>query len=171
MSKREDYSIRNSDYVDLYYMGNVYKVRYLAKRNNHCSILRIDNDNYVYLATGEVLPVEHMLNRADDLKSVSRSLERLRDYLNTNITDVSKCRWVTLTYAENMTDTKRLYSDYEDFWKRFKYYCSKNGYGKPEYIIAAEPQGRGAWHIHAVFIFPHTAPFISNSVLADIWRQ
>ena len=43
---------------------------------------------------------------------------RLRDLLNTNIADPSHCRWVTLTYKENMTDPKRLYTDFDKFNKR-----------------------------------------------------
>ena len=48
-----------------------------------------------------------------------------------------------LTYAENMTDTRQLYEDYFRFWKRFTYWCKKNGHTKPEYITVQEPQGRG----------------------------
>ncbi len=95
---------------------------------------------------------------------VSQSLKRLRDYINTNVSDVKNCKWVTLTYKENMTDTKRLYTDFKNFIKRFKY-----SYGKFEYIVAMEPQARGAWHCHCIFIFPDTAPFIPNDTIAEIW--
>lgn len=166
-----DYKIKPYQLVDYTKMGNVTRIRYMLRRNNLCTIQRIDKDSYVYLPTGELREVKHISNRACDLKSVSRSLERLRELLNTNVVDVRKCRWVTLTYAENMTDSTRLYKDYERFWKRFKYWCHKNSYGKPEYIIACEPQGRGAWHIHAVFIFESRAPYIENSVLRDLWGQ
>jgi hypothetical protein len=33
-----------------------------------------------------------------------------------------------------------------------------------------EPQGRGAWHVHAFFIWDHEAPFIdNNAVMAKLW--
>ena len=31
--------------------------------------------------------------------------------------------------------------------------------------------GRGAWHLHIIYIFPKKAPFIENSILYDIWQQ
>lgn len=52
-----------------------------------------------------------------------------------------------------MTDPVRLYEDYRRFWQRFKYYLRKQGHPAVEYIIAAEPQGRGAWHLHCLFLF------------------
>ena len=42
---------------------------------------------------------------------------------------------------------------------------------KHEYIIAAEPQGRGAWHLHCVFIFQEKAPYMKNETVANLWRQ
>jgi len=68
-----------------------------------------------------------------------------------------------------MTDTYRLYEDYRRFWQRFKYYLSKQGHPPADYIIAAEPQGRGAWHLHCLFLFPGKAPFIPNAEMARIW--
>ena len=45
-----------------------------------------------------------------------------------------------------------------------------NGYSAPEYITVQEPQGRGAWHIHAFFIWQGPAPFIdNNSVMERLW--
>lgn len=171
IKKIKDFKINNRSLVDVTEMGSITKIRYMQHKNATCYIQRLDANNYIDLQTGEVKEVKHIDSRADDKLSVAKSLERLRDYLNTNITDVTKCRWVTLTYAENMTDTLRLYKDFKTFWKRFLYYCKKNDFGKPDYIIACEPQGRGAWHIHAVFIFSNTAPFISNCDLRAIWGQ
>lgn len=41
--------------------------------------------------------------------------------------------------------------------------------GNFEYIVAMEPQGRGAWHSHIVMIFDHKAPYIPNNELAECW--
>lgn len=145
-------------------MGNITELVYMKKHNNQCKIQKLDSENYILLDTGEIKQFEHLENRADDLNSVRCSLSRLRDYLNTNITDTFKCRWVTLTYGENMTDTKKLYSDFKKFNMRLRYLL-----GHYEYIVAYEPQSRGAWHMHVVMIFEHTAPFISNDVMFDAW--
>jgi len=124
------------------------------------------------LRTGELLKYEHIENRAESTDSIRRTLSHIRALINTNVAVPENCRWVTLTYSENMTDTKRLYKDYERFWKRFCYWCKTNGHEKPEYITVQEPQGRGAWHIHAFFIWPGKAPFIPNDdVMQKLWGQ
>jgi len=142
------------------------EVMWALHQNKLCRITRIDSETYIENATGEVKQFQHIENRAQDKNGVRVSLARLRDYLNTNINDVKKCRWVTLTYAENMTDSKRLHDDFFIFNRR----CRK-AYGNYEYITAAEPQGRGAWHLHVVMIWPEKAPFIPNEKLRQLWGQ
>ena len=102
---------------------------------------------------------------------MAQSLRKLRDLINANMENPETGLWVTLTYRENMTDPERLYEDYRRFWQRFKYYLSKQGQPSVEYIIAAEPQGRGAWHLHSLFLFSEKAPFIPNADIARIWGQ
>lgn len=159
-------SLQEKDVVRVKQMGNIIELMHSEKKNNEICIRRIDSDKYVDLRTGEVKEFEKIENRAGDMNSVRQSLGRLRDLLNTNITDTSHCRWVTLTYAENMTDTKKLKKDFEKFNKRMQYYLKDNPY---EYIVAMEPQGRGAWHAHLVMIFKDKAPYIDNSIMAEKW--
>ena len=95
-----------------------------------------------------------------------------RHGINANLTEPEKALWVTLTYAENMRDAKQLYEDFRRFWQRFRYYLDKHKHPTAEYITAAEPQARGAWHLHCLFLFfPEKAPFIPNSDMAQIWRH
>lgn len=124
---------------------------------------------YVDRRTGEVKEFQHHTNRAEAKASVAQSLRKLRDLINANLEDPETALWVTLTYRENMTDPVRLYEDFRRFWQRFKYYLSKQNHPPAEYIIAAEPQGRGAWHLHCLFLFPDKAPFIPNADMARIW--
>lgn len=145
-------------------MGNVIELMHSERKNYEIFIKKISDDEYIDLRTGEVKQCNKIDNRAGNLNSVRQSLGRLRDLLNTNITDVSKCRWVTLTYAENMTDPKRLYEDFKKFNMRMRY----KGF-KYEYIVCMEPQGRGAWHAHLVMIFDDKAPYIDNKFMADTW--
>lgn len=153
-------------YVRMKVTGNVVELMYSNGKSLPPAIRKLSADLYEDLKTGEVKEFQHTNNRSDNLVSVARSLGRLRDYLNANIDDVSKCRWVTLTYRENMTDTKRLYIDFQNFNRRHR-----KRVGHYEYIVSAEPQGRGAWHLHVVMIFPGKAPFIPNSDMAEDWRQ
>ena len=152
------------DEVRVKEMGNVVEVMYSERTNRKIFIKKISDNEYIDLRTGEVKECKKIDNRAQNLNSVRQSLCRLRDLLNTNITDVKKCRWVTLTYAENMTDPKRLYEDFKKFNMRMIY----KGY-KYEYIVCMEPQGRGAWHAHLVMIFDDNAPYIDNNEMARIW--
>ena len=128
--------------------------------------IKISADEYIDTRSGEIKQFNHQTSRADNLQSVSRSLALGRDMLNANIDDVSHCRWITLTYADNMTDPKKLYRDFGNFNTR----CRER-FGHYEYITAAEPQGRGAWHLHCVLIFADKAPYMPNEVVADLWKQ
>ena len=168
--KTLDEHSRPKDYEEIRVkeMGNIVELMYTERKNHQIFIKKISDDEYIDLRTGEVKQCNKIDNRAGNLNSVRQSLGRLRDLLNTNITDVKKCRWVTLTYAENMTDPKRLYKDFDKFNKRMKYALSKEGH-KYEYIVCMEPQGRGAWHAHLVMIFEEQAPYIDNKFMADTW--
>lgn len=130
---------------------------------------KLDKDHYIDIRTGEVLEYQHIDNRSECKESIRVTLARIRNIINANILEPKNCRWLTFTYADNMTDTKVLYLDFEKFWKRFLYWCKKLGYSKPEYIVVIEPQGRGAWHIHAFFIWEELAPFIPNDIVASLW--
>lgn len=149
--------------------GNVVEVRYMAGSSPAITIEKLSADLYADKRTGEVKEFQHHDSRAADKASVSQSLRKLRDLINANLGSPETALWVTLTYRENMTDPARLYEDYRRFWQRFKYYLDKQGHPPAEYIIAAEPQGRGAWHLHCLFLFVELAPFIPNSDMARIW--
>lgn len=135
------------------------------------TIEKLSADLYADKRTGEVKEFQHHDSRAADKASVSQSLRKLRDLINANSENLETALWVTLTYRENMTDPTRLYEDYRRFWQRFKYYLNKHGHPPAEYIIAAEPQGRGAWHLHCLFLFPCKAPFIPDSDISKTWGK
>lgn len=154
--------------VTLKISGNVLEIKYMRSVPG-APIRKLDQDHGVDLRTGEVIEYKHHVNRAADKASVAQSLRKLRDIINANLENPEAALWVTLTYAENMRDTKRLYEDYRRFWQRFHYYLHKHNHPKAEYITAAEPQARGAWHLHGLFLFPGKAPFIPNADIAKLW--
>lgn len=143
----------------------------MMKVPKDCSIRKLDKDNYVVVETGEIKQFNHIDTRDQCSRSVKATISKIRSYVNTNVTDPKKVLWITLTYAENMTDTDRLYADYKKFWQKFLRYAKKKGFDHPEYISVIEPQARGAWHVHAFFIWDHKAPYIPNKDLADLWEQ
>ena len=151
-------------------MGHVVEVQTRQKNSSGTPCKKLDKDHYLDTRTGEVLEYQHIENRSESTRSIRNTLARIRALVNTNVTTPDNVRWCTFTYAENMTDTRKLYEDYFKFWKRFCYWCKKNGIEKPEYITVQEPQGRGAWHIHAFFIWDSKAPYIdNNTVMAKLW--
>lgn len=151
--------------------GNITEIRYAVHDPPKITIEKLSADYYLDRLTGEVREFQHHASRAEDKASVAQSLRKLRDLINTNLEDPETALWTTLTYRENITDPARLYEDYHRFWQRFKYYLDKRGHPSAEYIIAAEPQGRGAWHLHCLFLFSDKYPFIPNSDIARIWGQ
>lgn len=154
--------------VTLKICGNVLEIRY-ARSMAGSPIRKVDAEHGVDVRTGEVIDYKHKANRSEDKNSVAQSMKRLRDLINANLPHPQNALWVTLTYKENMTETHQLYEDYRRFWQRFQYYLKVHKHPRAEYIICAEPQNRGAWHLHCLFLFPRKAPFISNSDIERIW--
>ena len=74
---------------------------------------------------------------------------------------------MTLTYKENMQDAERLMTDFDKFYKRLKY--SMNG-RELAYVSIAEPQGRGAWHLHVLLKSKDGGNlYIDNRQMQELW--
>lgn len=151
-------------------MGNITEITTFKKQPEQPPIKKLTQETYLDLRTNEIKTFQKSENRAENVQSIRRSMARLRALINTNVTTPRNLHWVTLTYAENMTDTQRLYDDFRKFWQRFKYYCVKRGLQPPEYISVVEPQGRGAWHMHLILIWSGKAPYIDNdATFSPLW--
>lgn len=152
-------------------MGNTTELQYMSFYNAQAKIKKLSEEEYVVLETGEIKLFEKKSEtRADSKNSLQKTMKRIRELVTTNITDIRKVRWCTLTYKENMTDTQKLYDDFRKFNQRFHYYLSKQGIEIPEYIAVSEPQLRGAWHLHIFYIWKDSpAPFIKSEVFSSIW--
>ena len=118
------------------------------------------------MVTGEVKECKKSEHRGESTQSVKRSLRKLRSIINNNFTGKPNELMVTLTYAENMTDQKRLYKDVEKFIKKLRYH-----YKDAEYICVVEPQGRGAWHCHMLikFISREKIYIGNNDEVSPMW--
>lgn len=151
-------------------MGNIIEVQYMSKKNNKATVKMLGNGEYLEVASGEIKQiVNHSLSRNELKCNLYKTFKRLRGIINANVVNVNQVRWCTLTYADNVRSPDKLYTDFDKFNKRLKYYCTKNGFGKYEYISIVEPQGRGSWHIHLLLIFKDLAiaPFIPHQ---DFWK-
>lgn len=161
----DNYRPNSEELVKVTSCGYMTDILYSTHRSKGPVIRKIDKNFYVDLRNGEVKEVHHNEKRCDDMKSVARSIRDIRNYINANVTDPSKCKFITLTYAENMRDTEKVFNDFKNFWnKKFK-----RLYPNAEYIAILEPQARGAWHLHLIIIFKEKAPFIPNDVIAKMW--
>ncbi len=162
----DDFKIWDNENVKLFSMGNISAIKYNSSPSKGGTTKKLNKDEYLDITSGEVKEFNHIENRSQDLRSVARSLAQGRDIINANVVDVQKCRWLTLTYKENMTDPKKLRKDFEHLNTKLRDF-----YGPYEYICAAEPQGRGAWHLHVLLIFKNSAPFMENIIVRFFWKR
>lgn len=131
-------------------------------------ITKIDRDLYMLDITGEVKEYQHTENRSQNVDNLRRTFKRIRHIINYNFSGGCNELAFTLTYADNMTDSKRLYFDFDRFMKKLRYY-----YGKDiDYFSVVEPQGRGAWHCHVLLRFnSFDKIYIPNEEIARMWGQ
>jgi hypothetical protein len=155
---REEIDTTSFHYCKVSRQGNITQLTYLDAKNTKATIIKLSAAEYVVTSTGEVQDFVHDAeSRVGNLASLRRTFKRIRALVNTNCADIGRVVFITLTYAENMTDATKLYSDFHSFIKRFRY-----RWGHCEYIAVVEPQARGAWHMHMIAMYPHKAPFIEN---------
>lgn len=151
-------------------MGKVTEIQYMSRFNNQARTMKLSDDEYVVVDTGEIKEYEEQSEtKKGSENSIRKTMKRIRELIQTNVTDIKKVRWVTLTYRDNMTDSKRLYDDFRKFNQRFIHRLNSCGIEKPEYIAIAEPQQRGAWHLHILYIWNESAPYIYNDAFANLW--
>lgn len=129
-------------------------------------IIKLNKYQYMIKATQEVKDYVLSENRADNTASLKHTFKKIRDLINNNFVGQANEIHLTLTYAENMTDTKQLYGDFKSFWKRYKYKYGNN----IDYLSIVEPQGRGAWHCHVLIRHNDLDKiFIPSNELAELW--
>lgn len=164
----EKSEISSSAYVTVTQAGSVVEVQYMEKMNHAATIKKISADEYVDLATGELKEFNHIENRSQSYKSLRATFKKLRYLINNNFSGRKNELFVTLTYKENMTDTKKLYSDLEKFNKKLRYQFKNST--TVDYLSVVEPQQRGAWHVHLLLKFNDlSSVFIPSSELAALW--
>jgi len=160
--------LQHNDLVTVTKMKHIIEVQYMEKRNSECKIQKIDKDRYIDKDTGEIHEFNHIENREGSLNSLRKTFKRLRYLINNNFEGCANELHVTLTYAENMTDTIRLMKDVEKFVKRLRY--EYKDITSIDYLNVVEPQGRGAWHCHMLMRFNDVkSVYIKNEKLRELW--
>lgn len=162
-------AISPNDVVTVTKMNHILEVQHMEKMNHVAHIKKISKDEYVDLKTGEVKEFIHSENRKQNYNSLRQTFKKLRYLINNNFQGKPNELHIILTYAENMTDTKRLYSDFKRFMTRLK---RKHTNTTIDYLSVVEPQARGAWHYHLLIRFNDLEKvYIPNSELFDLWEQ
>jgi hypothetical protein len=163
-------SISQNALVKVTKMNHIVEVQHMEKVNRKANIKKLDSDRYVDIGTGEIKEFSHSENRQQNLNSLRQTFKKLRYLINNNFTGQGNELHVILTYKENMTDTKRLHEDFEKFFKRLRYQYKKET--SIDYLTVVEPQGRGAWHFHALMRFNDLDKlYIKNKDLRALWGQ
>jgi len=153
--------------VKLTQMGNIDEIMSVEKLSlDAFPIKKISKNEYMILETGEVLEYKkHSENRSQDTNSLRKTFKRIRELINTNFQGNDNELAFTITYKENMTDTKVLYKDFQNFMDVLRY-----KYPNVDYMSVVEPQGRGAWHCHVLLRFNNLDKvYIPNKVISEMW--
>lgn len=166
--KSDGQKIFGDQVVSVKKMNHIVEVKYVLNDTTGglLSIRKLNNESYLVLDTGEVKDYVKTENRGQNVAGLKDTFRKVRDLINTNFVGGHNELHLTLTYAENMTDTNRLYNDFKSFWKRYKYKYGNN----IDYLTVIEPQGRGAWHFH--LLLRHNdgqKVFIPSDELAELW--
>ena len=92
-------------------------------------------------------------------RSLIRSKIRLRRLINANIEEWDK--FITLTFADNITDVSYANDEFRKFKQRLKYRMDK----KLKYVTVIQYQKRGAIHYHILL----NCDYIPHKKLESIW--
>lgn len=172
-----DVKLHDLTKVKLKTAGNTSVVQFTAGNNKTCTVRNLSKDTYLDTRTGEVKQKKKSESRYQSPKSVRKSINRLTDLMRCNAIDSAKCKWITVTYENVMTDGKQAFLDAKLFLRKLKRYLAKqiditSGQQSFNYITIAEPQGEShgnSWHLHILLIFEDTAPFIENETITELW--
>lgn len=108
--------------------------------------------------------------------TLSRARQDTRRLINANVYQYKNQEgntfrpvFLTLTYAENVTELEEANHDFRCFIKRLNEYV----YGRKisnqlKYVVVPEFQKRGAVHYHLILF---NMPYIKSNKLAEIWQQ
>lgn len=160
-------AINSKKIVKLTDMGNLKEIMCVDKLNlKGFGIKKISKDEYLVIDTGEILEYKkHSSNRSEDKESLRRTFKHIRELINTNFVGAPNELCFTITYKENMMDSKALYKDFDKFMKKLRY-----KYPDVDYISVVEPQERGAWHCHILLRFNGLKKaYIANKHVAEMW--
>ncbi len=112
-------------------------------------------------------------NKDNFLKSQIRARQNVFDIISCNINNVPDYygniqmpKFLTLTFKENITDSKEANLEFTNFNKRLSYHLYSVNKNVLKYICIPEFQKRGAIHFHVLYF---NMPYIDFKVIENIW--
>lgn len=167
IQEKELVKINKEKYVKAKIQGKRYIEIMEVLKNTGGATKRINKKEYVVVRTGEIKQYKERETEDKSIESLKQTFNRLMRTIRTNFEGGSNELFITLTYKENMQDTNKLMKDFEKFYKRLK---RKFKEYKFEYISVAEPQERGAWHIHMMLKTTNQVNlYIDNKLIEKLW--
>jgi hypothetical protein len=99
------------------------------------------------------------------LKTLRRDRTAVRRFINANISAWGEYpKFITLTFAENVTDLRSANYEWKKVRQRLEYEVGK----KLEYLAVPEFQKRGAVHYHVILF---NMPYVPHTLLVEIWGK
>lgn len=149
------------------YIGNIVEVVTSNRTPNNLSkFKKLNKFQYVDCRTGEIKQYKHNTNRSNSFNTVKKSLTNLRRIINYNFIGDSSEKFLTLTYSTLMTDTNKLYRDYQNFIVALRKHYTV------EYICIVEPQTSGSLHCHVLLkSFVEKKLFIPIALINRLWKH
>src|SRR5699024_12462337 len=113
--------IKSNDMVIVTQMGNITEIKQMEKMNRQARIKKLNKKQYLDLETGEIKNFNQSENRSENVNSLRQTMKKMRYLINNNFSGKKNELALTLTYKENMTDTKQIMSDLQKFLDKISY--------------------------------------------------
>ena len=100
---------------------------------------------------------------------LQRAKKNLRRLINANVGQYGKeftAKFLTLTFKDNIKDTKQANYEFKKFIQRLNYYCFGVKKNNLKYTCVVEFQKRGAIHYHVII---YNMPYIKANDIANVW--
>ena len=157
--------ITSNKFVKVSKQGNKYLDVTFTELKPKSNIKKLNKNEYIKLSTGEIKKFNYTKNKSID--SLIKTIKHIREIIRCNFNGDKNEIFLTLTYKENMQDTDKLYNDFKKFFQKLKRKFKDYNF---EYIAVAEPQERGAWHLHILLKAENQKSlFLQQEMLLKMW--
>lgn len=140
------------------------KVRNKPYRNTTRKI----NKNIMVNEDGEIIEIKHSNNRAFNKSAMRKTLKYIYRLILTNFTGAESEQLIVLTYADDVTELKTCYDEFESFYEKLKRRLKK----KLDYIIVnLYTKEKRPYYELWVKTKDNSPLIIDNKMLQSIWTN